>query len=84
MFIKKVVTPSTEHNDVIETKTRNCMRGQIVGMATSAACEYGAEEQTDGHVVLHCPNDLPLHGVLDPMVLDDQTLEWLLNTCYEI
>jgi len=28
-FCRKVVPPSTEHDDVIETKTRNCMPSQI-------------------------------------------------------
>jgi len=32
------------------------------GMAPSAACECGTEEQTVDHVVLHCPIHRPLHG----------------------
>jgi len=53
-------------------------------MASSAACECGAEEQTVDHVVLRCPIHRPppeLHGLT---VLDDETIEWLLNTCPEI
>jgi len=41
-------------------------------MSSSATCECGAEEQTVDH---------GLHGL---MVLDDETTEWLLNTCPEI
>jgi len=53
-------------------------------MASSAACEYGAEEQTVDHVVLQCPIERPPHGLHGLTVLDDQTTEWLLNTCPEI
>jgi len=54
------------------------------GMASSVACECGAEEQTVDHVVLQCLiHRLPrgLHGLT---VLDDETIEWLLSTCPEI
>jgi len=47
----------------------------------SAACECGAEEQTVNHVVLQCAIHRPLHGLT---VLDDETIEWVLNTCPEI
>jgi len=53
-------------------------------MASSVACECGAEEQTVDHVVLQCLiHRLPrgLHGLT---VLDDETIEWLLSTCPEI
>ena len=53
-------------------------------MASSAACECGAEEQTVGHVVLQCPIHRPPHGLHGLTVLDDETTEWLLNTCPEI
>jgi len=53
-------------------------------MASTAACECGAEEQTVGHVVLQCPTHRPLHGLHSLTVLDDDTIEWLLNTCPEI
>jgi len=46
-----------------------------------AACECGTEEQTDDHVVLHCSIHWPPCGVHGLMVLDDLTIEWLLNTC---
>ena len=51
------------------------------GMASSAACECGAEEQTVDHVVLQCPIHRPPHGLHGLTVLDDETTEWLLNTC---
>ena len=54
------------------------------GMASSAACECGAEEQTVDHVVLQCPIHRPPHGLHGLTVLDVETTEWLLNTCPEI
>ena len=54
------------------------------GMASSAACEGGVEERTVDHVVLQCPIHRPLHGLHGLTVLDDETTEWLLNTCPEI
>jgi len=50
----------------------------------SAACEYGAKEQTVNHVVLQYPIHRPPHGLHDLTVLDDETIEWLLNTSPEI
>jgi len=50
------------------------------GMASSVTCECGAG-QTINHVVLHCLINRPLHGLT---VLDDETTEWLLNTCPDI
>jgi len=54
------------------------------GMASSAACECGAEEQTVDDVVLQCPILEPPHGLHGLTVLDDETTEWLLNICPEI
>jgi len=54
------------------------------GMASSAACECGAEEQTVDHVVLQCPIHRPPDGLHGLTVLDDETTEWLLNICPEI
>jgi len=54
------------------------------GMASSAACECGAEEQTVDHVVLQCPIHQPPHGPHGLTVPDDETTEWLLNICPEI
>jgi len=54
------------------------------GMASIAACECCAEEQTVNHVHLQCPIHRPPHGLHGLTVLDDKTNEWLLNTCPEI
>jgi len=53
-------------------------------MASSAACECGAEEQTVDHVVFQCPIHQPPHGLHGLAVLDDETTGWLLNTCPDI
>jgi len=54
------------------------------GMTSSTACECDAEEQTVDHVVLQCPIHRPLHELHGLIFLDDETTEWLLNTCPEI
>jgi len=54
------------------------------GMASSAACECGAEEQTLHHVILQCPIHRPSHRLHGLAVLDDETIEWLLHTFREI
>jgi len=54
------------------------------GMASSATCVCGAEEQTVDHVVLHRPIHRLPHGLHGLAVLDDETIEWLLNTCPKI
>jgi len=53
-------------------------------MASSAACECGADKQTIDHVVLPCPIHRPPHGLHGLTVLDDETTEWLLDTCPDI
>jgi len=53
-------------------------------MPTSAACEGSAEEQTADHVVIQCPIHPPPHGLHGLTVLDDETIEWLLNACREL
>jgi len=53
-------------------------------MASSVACECGAEELTFDDVVLQCLIHRPLHGMHGLTVLDDETIEWLHNTCPEI
>ena len=50
-------------------------------MASHAACEYGAEEQIVDHVVLQSLIHRPPHKLHGLTVTDDETLEWLLNTC---
>jgi len=52
-------------------------------MASSAACERGAEQTVD-HAVLQCAIYRPTHGLHGLTVLDDETIEWLLTTCPEI
>jgi len=54
------------------------------GMAPSAAYECGAEGLTMHHVVLQCSIHQPPHGQHSLTILDDETIEWLLNTCPEI
>jgi len=53
-------------------------------MASSEACECGAEEQTVDHIVLQFPIHRPPHGLHGLTFLDDEIIEWLLNTCPEI
>jgi len=50
-------------------------------MASSAACECAAEEQTVDHAVLQCPIHRPPHGLHGLTVLDDETIDRLLNNC---
>ena len=54
------------------------------GMATSATCESGAENQNIDHVVFQCPIHRHSYGLHGLTVLGDETVEWLLNTCPEI
>jgi len=61
----------------------SCVSAGIVSFG-SVACGCGAEEQTVDHVVLQCPIHRPPHGLHDLTVLDDETIEWLLNTCPKI
>jgi len=53
-------------------------------MASSAACEWAAEEQTAHFLVLQCPIHQPSHGLHGLAVVDDETIESLLNTFPEI
>ena len=53
-------------------------------MSSSAACECGANEQTVDHIVIQCPIHWHPHGLHGLTVLDDETIEWLLNICPEI
>ena len=47
-----------------------------------AACECGAEEQIAHRAVLQCPIHWPPNGLHGLTVLDDETIERLLNTCW--
>jgi len=52
-----------------------------VGYGPSAACGCGAEDQNIDHVVFQCPiHGLP-HELHSLAVLNDETIDWLLNTC---
>jgi len=61
---------------------RSCLHKWEYGL--SAGWECGAKEQTLHHVVLQSPIQRPIHGRHGLTVLDDETLEWLLNTWPEI
>jgi len=54
-------------------------------MAAFAAYGCGAADQTVDHVAFQCPilQQSP-HGLHGLTVLDDETIDWLLNTCPEI
>jgi len=52
-----------------------------MGYGPSAVCECGAGEQTIEHVALDCPILRPPYGVHCLKLLDDEIIEWLLNTC---
>jgi len=43
-------------------------------------CECGAEKQTVDQVGLYCPIHRSPYGVHGQTVLDDEIVEWLLNT----
>jgi len=53
-------------------------------MASSMTNECGAEEQTVDHVVLQCPIYRSRRGLYGRTILDDETIEWLVNTSPEI
>ena len=63
-------------------RLRSCLHKW--GIAPSAACECGEVEQTVDHVVLHCPIHWSPCGAHGQTFLDDETIEWQLNTCPEI
>jgi len=58
--------------------------GLLAPPKSGAACECGAEEQTVDHVILQCPIHRSPHGLHGLTVLDDETIQWLLNTCPDI
>jgi len=53
-------------------------------MAASATCEWAQKKKNVNYVVLQYSIHRPPHGLHDLMVLDDETIEWLLNTFPEI
>ena len=54
------------------------------GLAPSAACECGAEEQTADHVILECPLYRAPNGSHGLLSVDDDTVTWLLEVCPDI
>jgi len=46
--------------------------------------ECGEEDQTIEHVVFQCPIHRPPYGLHGLTVLDDEIIDWLLNTCTKI
>ena len=50
----------------------------------NGVCGCGAQEHTVDDINLQCPIYRPPHGLHGLTVLDDQTIEWLLNSCPEI
>jgi len=73
---------ANQQNCVRNYPNRSCL--QKWGVVPSATCECGAEEKIVDHVVLQCPIHRPSHGTHDLTVMDDETIEWLLNICPEI
>ena len=59
MSLPKAAWVRLNHLRTSVGRSRSCL--QKWGVAPSAACERGIEEQTDEHVVLHCHR--PSHGV---------------------
>ena len=54
------------------------------GFAPSATCKCGADDQTAGHVFLHCNIQRVLAGICGLMFLDEDTTPWLLDSCSDI
>jgi len=50
-------------------------------MAASAAYECGEEGPTMDHADFQCPIHRHPHGLHDLTALDDETIDWLLDTC---
>ena len=76
------VQPGFDLTDSHQYRTFPLLLVQM-GYSLLCACECGAE-QTVEHVALRCHIHRPPHGLHDPTVLDDETIEWLLNTWPEI
>jgi len=53
-------------------------------MAASENCQCGAENKIVDHVFFQCQIHRPHHGLHGQTVLDDETIDWLLNTSREI
>ena len=71
----------------------NCLRAGVGlfrptlyrwGMASTAACECGAEEQTVDHIITSCPIFHHPSRRISLETVDDETVVWLINTCPNI
>ena len=49
------------------------------GMASTAACECGAEEQTADHIIISCPIFNHPSRRIGLETVDEETLAWLIN-----
>jgi len=58
--------------------------GQVEVEASHKNCPVTTNHWFVDHVVLQCPIHRPPHGLHGLTVMDDETIEWLLNTCSEI
>ena len=55
------------------------------GMATTAACKCGAENQTADHITADCLLYSPFHGTAARLIrLDEDTTSWLQETYLNI
>ena len=54
------------------------------GLADSAACDCGADEQTADHIILDCPIYRAPSGIQGLKNLDEETITWLLKSCPDI
>ena len=54
------------------------------GLAQSATCKCGAEEQAADYIILDCPLYRAPNGFGGVAVLDDATISWLLKSCPDI
>ena len=54
------------------------------GVDPSAACDCGPENQTAEHILAHCTLFSPPHGITGLVLLDDDTITWLHESCPDI
>ena len=54
------------------------------GLAPSAACECGAEEQNADHLITKCPIFKAPNGMHGLVALDEDSKAWLTTICPEV
>ena len=54
------------------------------GLAPSAACECGAEDQTADHIIMDCPLYSIQRGTCGLINVDEEAQQWLLNECPDV